>query len=52
MNTQVLDKSAILAKYPEKKPICLNYAVMREELLTLAEENEALRSTHTEQAVK
>jgi hypothetical protein len=52
MNKEILSRSAVLAKYPETKPICLNYAAMRAELLALAEENEVLRSTHTEPAVK
>jgi hypothetical protein len=42
MNTEILDMSAILAKYPEKKPICLNYAEMRGELIALAEEKRRL----------
>ncbi len=36
MNTSVLDRNAILAKYPNKKPVCLNYIEMRDELLALA----------------
>ncbi len=36
MNTDVLDRTAILAKYPNKKPVCLNYIEMRDELLALA----------------
>ena len=39
MNTTIMNKAAILEKYPEGKPICLNYSIIRSELLTLAEEN-------------
>ena len=39
MNTKVLNTAAIMAKYPEEKPVCINYADMRGELLALAEEN-------------
>ncbi len=36
MNTKVLNTAAILAKYPNKKPVCLNYIEIRDELLALA----------------
>ncbi len=39
MNTTIMNKAAILEKYPEEKPICLNYSIIRRELLTLAQEN-------------
>ena len=44
MKTYLLNKPAILEKYPEQKPLCLNYAVIRSELIALAEENERLYS--------
>jgi hypothetical protein len=43
MKREYIDKDALVAKYPEQKPICLNYATVREDLIALIEENEALR---------
>jgi hypothetical protein len=52
MNTKLLDGDAILAKYAEQKPVCVNYVEMREELLALADENAQLRSELFGQSIK
>lgn len=46
MKTEPLNKDTFLENYPEQKPVCLSYTVVREDMLALIEENEALRSQH------
>ena len=43
MKAAIISKHDFLAQYPEQKPVCLNYATVREDMLALIEENEALR---------
>ena len=38
-----LNEDAIWARYPEKKPTCLNYAAVREDISTLIEEIKELK---------
>ena len=38
-----LNEDGILARYPEKKPVCLNYATVREDVFMLIKENEELK---------
>ena len=33
----------IIAKYPEERPVCLNYAAMRNDLIALCEDNSTLQ---------
>ena len=42
MKTGPIIYEVIMARYPEQKPICLNYATVREDIITLIEENKAL----------
>ena len=48
MRTGPIIYEAIMARYLEQKPICLNYATVREDIIALIEENEALRFILTE----
>jgi len=43
MNIQIIEMDAILEKYPEQKPICLNYKEIRDELIALSSENSRLQ---------
>jgi len=43
MKAAIMSKHDFLSRYPNEKPVCLNYAAVREDMLTLIEENEALR---------
>lgn len=47
MNTGLLNRDTFAERYPEQKPVCLNYATVREDMLALIEEIEALRSLVT-----
>jgi len=47
MKIGLMNRDAILAKYPESKPVCLNYVEMRSELLALCLENERLQKRLT-----
>ena len=38
MNADPLNYDAILAKYPEQKPVCLNYVDTRKDIIALTEE--------------
>ena len=51
MKAAILNKETFVQHYPEKKPICLNYAVVREDILALIEENEALHFLLTQHAL-
>lgn len=44
MKTGPLNKDTFAERYPEKKPVCLNYATVREDMLALIEENESLNT--------
>lgn len=37
-----LSKDEILARYPENKPVCLNYAVVRADILALIKQYEMM----------
>jgi len=43
MKSTLLDRETFTQRYPEQKPICLNYATVREDMLALIEEVDALR---------
>ena len=43
MKAVLIDRDTFMERYPEQKPVCLNYAIVREDMLALIEETEALR---------
>ena len=50
MKSTLLDRETFARRYPEQKPVCLNYATVREDMLTLIEEVDALRFLLTHRA--
>ena len=52
MKTGPIIYEAIMARYPEQKPICLNYATVREDIIALIEENKALHFILTQRSAE
>ena len=46
MKTGLFNKETFMERYPEQKPVCLNYATVRADMLALIEEVELWHSLY------